>query len=169
MADIKRVSPAEAKRLVDEEGYVYVDVRSSREFASGHPEGSVNVPLLEHDDSGQMAQNPDFIRVMKASFAPDAKLLIGCQAGMRSLNEGWDAGDLLGAERLRRGGLIRTAPVADAWRALHRGNDSVATGLWAVLIGLGAMVISGISVCCSSAKSTRPGTPCKASSLCLPS
>jgi rhodanese-related sulfurtransferase len=67
------------------DGYVYVDVRSTREFASGHPEGAVNVPLLEHDDSGQMTQNPDFVRVMKASFAPDAKLLVGCQAGMRSL------------------------------------------------------------------------------------
>ena len=67
------------------DGYVYVDVRSTREFAAGHPAGAVNVHLLEHDDSGQMAQNPDFVRVMKASFAPDAKLLIGCQAGMRSL------------------------------------------------------------------------------------
>ncbi|MBA3949639.1 MAG: rhodanese-like domain-containing protein [Acidobacteria bacterium] len=67
------------------DGYVYVDVRSSREFASGHPEGAVNVPLLEHDDSGQMTQNPDFVRVMKASFAPGETLLIGCQAGMRSL------------------------------------------------------------------------------------
>lgn len=67
------------------DGYVYVDVRSTREFAAGHPEGAVNVPLLEHDDSGQMAQNPDFVRVMKASFTPETKLLIGCQAGMRSL------------------------------------------------------------------------------------
>ncbi|MDQ3169441.1 MAG: rhodanese-like domain-containing protein, partial [Acidobacteriota bacterium] len=67
------------------EGYTYVDVRSTREFDSGHPEGAVNVPLLEHDDSGQMTQNPDFVRVLKASFAPDAKLLLGCQAGMRSL------------------------------------------------------------------------------------
>lgn len=67
------------------DGYTYVDVRSTREFESGHPAGAVNVPLLEHDDSGQMAPNPDFVRVMKASFAPDAKLLLGCQAGMRSL------------------------------------------------------------------------------------
>lgn len=67
------------------DGYTYVDVRSTREFDAGHPAGSVNVPLLEHDDSGQMAQNPDFVRVMKAAFPPDAKLLVGCQAGMRSL------------------------------------------------------------------------------------
>lgn len=66
-------------------GYTYVDVRSTREFEAGHPAGAVNVPLLELDDRGQMAQNPDFLRVMKASFAPDAKLLLGCQAGMRSL------------------------------------------------------------------------------------
>ena len=78
------VSVTEAHQKQDE-GYTYVDVRSTREFETGHPAGAVNVPLLEHDDSGQMAQNPDFVRVMKASFSPGAKLLIGCQAGMRSL------------------------------------------------------------------------------------
>ncbi|MDQ3068529.1 MAG: rhodanese-like domain-containing protein [Acidobacteriota bacterium] len=81
---MKHVSVEEAHQLQGT-GSVYVDVRSTREFASGHPEGSVNVPLLEHDDRGQMAQNPDFVRVMKASFPPESKLLLGCQAGMRSL------------------------------------------------------------------------------------
>jgi hypothetical protein len=32
-----------------------------------------------------MIQNPDFLRVMKAVFHTGAPLLIGCQAGMRSL------------------------------------------------------------------------------------
>ena len=39
MANIKRVSPAEAKTLMDE-GYVYLDVRSEPEFAAGHPAGA---------------------------------------------------------------------------------------------------------------------------------
>ena len=81
---MKHVSVAEAHQQ-QQNGHTYVDVRSTREFESGHPAGAVNVPLLEHDDSGQMTQNPDFLPVMKASFAPDAKLLLGCQAGMRSL------------------------------------------------------------------------------------
>jgi rhodanese-related sulfurtransferase len=81
---MKHVSVAEAHQL-QSGGAVYVDVRSTQEFDAGHPQGAVNVPLLEHDERGQMAQNPDFLRVMKAAFPQDAPLLIGCQAGMRSL------------------------------------------------------------------------------------
>jgi len=66
-------------------GARYVDVRSTEEFAQGHPVGAVNVPLLEPDeDTGDMLPNPDFVRVMKAIFAADAPLLIGCQSGGRS-------------------------------------------------------------------------------------
>lgn len=66
-------------------GATYVDVRSTEEFAQGHAVGAVNVPLLEPDeDTGVMLPNPDFVRVMKATFASDAPLLIGCQSGGRS-------------------------------------------------------------------------------------
>lgn len=66
-------------------GATYVDVRSTEEFAQGHAVGAMNVPLLEPDeDTGVMLPNPDFVRVMKANFAPDAPLLIGCQSGGRS-------------------------------------------------------------------------------------
>ena len=81
----RNVSVVEARAL-QSEGYTYVDVRSSPEFAAGHPEGSVNVPLFEPDaDTGQMAPNPDFVRVMQSVFAPDAKLLVGCEVGGRSM------------------------------------------------------------------------------------
>ncbi len=82
---MKQVSTADAYAL-QQQGYTYVDVRSSKEFSAGHATGAINVPIFEHDeDTGQMAPNPDFVRVMKANFARDAKLLVGCQAGMRSL------------------------------------------------------------------------------------
>jgi rhodanese-related sulfurtransferase len=41
----RRVSPQEAKDLMDKEGYVYVDVRSIPEFEAGHPAGAFNVPI----------------------------------------------------------------------------------------------------------------------------
>ena len=67
------------------DGYTYVDVRSVPEFAQGHPAGAVNVPLLHRDEiTGQMTPNPEFVHVMKATFAPEAKLLVACQAGGRS-------------------------------------------------------------------------------------
>ncbi len=81
---MKHVSVTEAHQL-QAAGSVYVDVRSTREFQGGHPAGAVNVPLLEADHRGQMIQNPDFLRVMKATFPTATPLLIGCQAGMRSL------------------------------------------------------------------------------------
>ena len=80
----KNVSVSEARAL-QEAGATYVDVRSSAEYAAGHPAGAVNVPLLERDEvTGQMQPNPDFARVMQANFASNAKLLIGCQVGGRS-------------------------------------------------------------------------------------
>lgn len=83
MADVKRVSPAEAKKLIDD-GYVYVDVRSIPEFEAGHPTGARNVPLM-HMGSAGMTPNGDFLAVMTASFPKDAKLVLGCKAGGRSL------------------------------------------------------------------------------------
>jgi rhodanese-related sulfurtransferase len=81
---MKNVTAAEAYAL-QQKGHTYVDIRSSAEFQDGHPAGALNVPLIEQDEeSGQMLPNPDFVRVMQANFAPDAKLLVGCQSGGRS-------------------------------------------------------------------------------------
>jgi len=79
----RRVPPDEARDLMEKEGYVYVDVRSVPEFEQGHPAGAYNVPLL-HMGPGGMTPNPDFIGVMEKSFPRDAKLVVGCKAGVRS-------------------------------------------------------------------------------------
>ncbi len=84
MATIQRVSPADAKKLVDEEGYLYLDVRSEPEYAASHPVGSQNVPLM-HAGPGGMAPNPDFLAVVQAIYPKDTKLVLGCKAGGRSM------------------------------------------------------------------------------------
>jgi len=81
---VKRVSPQEAKDLIDQQGYVYVDVRSIPEFDAGHPTGAYNVPL-NHMGAMGMAPNPEFMAVMEKAFPRDAKLVLGCQGGGRSL------------------------------------------------------------------------------------
>ena len=43
---LTRVSPKDARDLMEKDGYAYVDVRSIPEFEAGHPEGAYNVPLL---------------------------------------------------------------------------------------------------------------------------
>ena len=79
----RRVSPQQARELIERDGYVHVDVRSVPEFQAGHPEGAFNVPLLNLGPGG-MAPNPDFLAVMQQAFPRDAKLVIGCKAGGRS-------------------------------------------------------------------------------------
>ena len=69
----KRVDPKEAKALQDQ-GWTYVDVRTELEFETGHPAASINIPL----------SSPDFLAVIKSTFKPDAKLIIGCLLGGRS-------------------------------------------------------------------------------------
>jgi rhodanese-related sulfurtransferase len=81
---VKRVSPQEAKDLIDREGYVYVDVRSVPEWEEGHPTGSFNVPLNHLGPAG-MSPNPDFLAVMEKRFPKEAKLVLGCKGGGRSL------------------------------------------------------------------------------------
>jgi rhodanese-related sulfurtransferase len=81
--EVRQVPPSEAKRLLDEEGYTFVDVRSQREYDAGHPAGALNVPLLFASAHG-MEPNPEFIEVMCGLFPPDAKLVLGCRSGQRS-------------------------------------------------------------------------------------
>jgi rhodanese-related sulfurtransferase len=81
---LKRVSAEEASELMQSQGYAYVDVRSVPEFEAGHPEGAYNVPILHMGRHG-MSPNPDFLDVMQRRFAKDAKLVVGCRSGGRSL------------------------------------------------------------------------------------
>jgi rhodanese-related sulfurtransferase len=79
----KRVSPSEAKELIEKQGYVYIDVRSVPEFEAGHPTGAYNVPIMNMGPVG-MTPNPEFVDVMRRAFPKDAKLVVGCKSGGRS-------------------------------------------------------------------------------------
>ncbi|MCC6649250.1 MAG: rhodanese-like domain-containing protein [Polyangiaceae bacterium] len=80
---VRRVMPKEAESLLAE-GYVYVDVRSVPEFEESHPAGAYNAPLM-HAGPGGMTPNPEFLAAMQRAFPVDARLLLGCRSGARSL------------------------------------------------------------------------------------
>ena len=81
---MQRVSPREAHDLMEREGYAYLDVRSVEEFEAGHPAGAYNIPLLTLATHG-MQENPRFLAEVRALFAAEQKLVLGCKAGVRSL------------------------------------------------------------------------------------
>lgn len=81
----KKINVQEAyDALQKEAGSVYLDVRTVREFAAGHPAGAVNIPVAFPDPARGMSLNPDFVKVVEAHFAKDKKLFVGCQAGPRA-------------------------------------------------------------------------------------
>lgn len=55
------------------EGFIYVDVRTTEEFAGGRPAGAINVPMGEA-----------FLEEIRARFPKDASIIIGCRTGVRS-------------------------------------------------------------------------------------
>ncbi len=82
---IKQLEPGEAKTAMDEaENSVYLDVRTEMEFAQGHPEGAINIPIAVPGPAG-MVTNPDFLNIVQKTL-PDKEqpVFCGCQSGMRS-------------------------------------------------------------------------------------
>jgi rhodanese-related sulfurtransferase len=61
----------------------YLDVRTPEEFATGHVPGAYNVPYQLGDLAG-LHPNPDFSRVVAATFPVDAPLIVGCRSGGRA-------------------------------------------------------------------------------------
>jgi rhodanese-related sulfurtransferase len=76
--------PAVKEILGGDEGWVYLDVRSTVEFDQGHPEGAYNIPLAQMDAAGQMVPNDRFVEIVEKTFNKDSKLVLGCAAGGRS-------------------------------------------------------------------------------------
>jgi rhodanese-related sulfurtransferase len=81
MAEVRQVSPEDAQALLSE-GYRYVDVRSEREFAEGHPAGAFNVPVNVAGPGGPMP-NPEFVAVVERALGR-SKLILGCKSGPRT-------------------------------------------------------------------------------------
>ena len=84
MSTIVRIAPSDAFDKMETSGFVYVDVRTEAEFADGHPEGALNLPLMRIGEGGMMPNN-DFLTILSALFPRDAKLILGCKSGARSM------------------------------------------------------------------------------------
>ena len=81
----REVTPQQAYDLLSANpDAVYIDVRSEREFANGHPAGAVNIPVAFPDPARGMVMNADFVKVVEAHFPKDKTIVVGCQAGPRA-------------------------------------------------------------------------------------
>jgi rhodanese-related sulfurtransferase len=82
---IKEITPQQAHDLLSANAdAVYIDVRTEGEFANGHPQGAINIPVAFPDPARGMMVNSDFVKVVEAHFPREKKIIVGCQAGPRS-------------------------------------------------------------------------------------
>ena len=82
---VKEITPQQAHDILTKDpSVVYIDVRTEREFASGHPQGAINIPVAFSDPARGMVMNEDFVRVVEAHFPHEKNIIVGCQAGPRS-------------------------------------------------------------------------------------
>ncbi|GJP47121.1 hypothetical protein CLOM_g6354 [Closterium sp. NIES-68] len=76
--------PLEVRRLVEDEGYIYLDVRTAEEFAQVHVAGSDLIPYLITAPDGSQQPNPGYLAQVKAKYALDTPLVVACRSGRRS-------------------------------------------------------------------------------------
>lgn len=82
---IEQIVPSDAKAALDADtNAVYLDVRTEGEFALGHPEGAINIPVAFQSPAGGMMPNPDFQAVADGALDRETRIYCGCQSGVRS-------------------------------------------------------------------------------------
>ena len=82
----KCVNVRQARALLQEDpDAVYLDVRTEAEFADGHPEKAINIPIgTPNPARGMLEPNPDFVEVARLLLPLDTPLLVGCRTGPRA-------------------------------------------------------------------------------------
>src|SRR5437870_5463038 len=82
---IPQLSPEQAAQILRRRrDVIYLDVRTEAEFASGHPAGAYNVPVMFYDADRRPVANVDFAGVVEAALPRETSVLVGCQSGVRS-------------------------------------------------------------------------------------
>ena len=120
---IEQISASDAKAGLDSDAdTVYLDVRTEAEFAAGHPEGAVNIPVAFQSPAGGMMPNPDFQAVAERVLNRETKIYCGCQSGVRSQ---------YAAEMLERAGYLNIANVVGGFGGkVNPGTGMVEVAGW---------------------------------------
>jgi len=75
-----------AKELLDRRvGYIFLDVRTVKEFADGHVPGAINIPVMQLDSqTRRMAMNNEFLASVEKEIPKTSHIIVGCKSGGRS-------------------------------------------------------------------------------------
>jgi len=92
-----------AMDIPHDENLFVIDVRNESEYASGHVEGAINLPLKDMNDAGQIAMLPE-----------NGNLYLHCASGYRSI---------IAASLIKRQGLHNIRNIEGGWHAIKGQKD----------------------------------------------
>jgi len=82
---IRQIEPPQAHEILSNDPQaLYLDVRTEGEFAQGHAEGAINIPVIFIKGPGVSEENADFLSVAQKLLPQGKKLVVGCLSGGRS-------------------------------------------------------------------------------------
>src|ERR1700676_4924099 len=117
----QQVPPEAHETLKKNPEALYLDVRTEAEFAAGHPEGAINIPVVFIKGPGQMQLNPEFVEIAEKVIPRDRKLVVGCMAGGRSQRA---------CEMLEEAGYVDLTNVRGGFGGARDGNGQVIVPGW---------------------------------------
>ncbi|KAF5184945.1 Thiosulfate sulfurtransferase [Thalictrum thalictroides] len=84
---VETIDVHQAKDLIYDSGYTYIDVRTTEEFNKGHVDvkNILNIPYMFSTPEGRVI-NPRFLEQVISACSKEDKLIVGCQSGVRSLH-----------------------------------------------------------------------------------
>jgi len=82
----QRITVPQAREILERDPKaIYLDVRTEEEFADGHPQRAINIPIGHANTATRSLEpNQDFARVARGVLPEGAPILIGCRTGPRA-------------------------------------------------------------------------------------
>lgn len=103
LSNVPSISAEESQKLISDNNYKFLDVRTDAEYSNGHIRDSIHIPLQEIQS-----------RISEIEKLKNIKIIVYCKSGARSsmasktlLKEGFDVSNLTGGIMGWKGAVVK--------------------------------------------------------------
>ena len=103
LSNVPSISSEESQKVISDNNYRFLDVRTDGEYSDGHIPNSIHIPLQEIQS-----------RISEIEKIKDKKIIVYCRSGARSsmasktlLKEGFDVSNLTGSIMSWKGEVVK--------------------------------------------------------------
>ena len=103
LSNVPSISSEESQKVISDNNYRFLDVRTNGEYSDGHIPNSIHIPLQDIQ-----------LRISQIEKIKDKKIIVYCRSGARSsmasktlLKEGFDVSNLTGGIMSWKGEVVK--------------------------------------------------------------